>query len=75
MSDEPHVSMSRYWLTRISEATTIPFDKRQDLAWMRQAVSLAHAYARAALIGREPPPPKVLPGQLDLFAPREQDAA
>lgn len=36
-------------LKRISEATTIPEDKRGDVDFLRAAVMLAHVYAGAAL--------------------------
>lgn len=63
-----HSSHARYWLTLIVEATKIEFRDKSDLNLMRAKVSLAHTYARAALLGREPMPAKELEGQLDLFA-------
>ena len=63
----------RWALERIAEATAIPADKRRDLAFMRQAVSLAHAFAKAGLLGKDPPPPKELPGQIDLFVEPASD--
>lgn len=40
-------------LQRIAFVTTIPADKRKDLAWMQSACNLARIYAKA---GRAPPP-------------------
>jgi hypothetical protein len=62
-----HSGAYRWALLRIEECTELPFDMRSDLAYLRSAVSLAHAFARAGLLGKDPPPPRELPGQLDLF--------
>jgi hypothetical protein len=69
-----HSSHARYWLALIVEATKIEFRDKSDLNLMRAKVSLAHTYARAGLLGRAPPAPKELEGQLDLFA-RVDEAA
>jgi hypothetical protein len=59
-------SAYRWALLRIADVTAIPADKRADLDFMRSAVSVARAYARGALDGKEPPTPPPLEGQLEL---------
>ena len=36
-------------LTRVVENTELPANKRDDVAWLRSAVSLARAFAKAGL--------------------------
>ena len=57
----------RWALERIAEVTLVPFDKRADLDFLRSAVSLAHSYAKAGLLGKDPPATPALDGEGDLF--------
>ena len=75
MGDEAARRVAGQWaLERIAEVTQIPFDRRGDLGFLRTAVSLAHNYAKAGLLGKEPPATPDLEGQADLFAPPNQTA-
>jgi hypothetical protein len=69
-----HSGAYKWALLRIAECTELPFELRSDLAYLRSAVSLAHSFAKAGLLGKDPPPPKEVAGQLDLFA-EKVDAA
>jgi len=66
----PHSSVQGWALQRIAEATLVPDNRRGDLDYLRAAVSLAHVYARAALVGGampDPPPWQHNHDEPDLF--------